>query len=149
MCGSAARVSRNGAVRLTRMTRSHSASDTSAAADIPSMMPALFTSTSSPPKVSTAAATTCSTTAGSLRSPVTATAVPPAASISATTALAVSALTSATTTLAPSPANRSAAARPMPEPAPVTTTLLFSNPLPPMPTSAPAVLLPPPYSFLA
>ncbi len=66
------------------MTRSHSASLTSAAADMRSMIPALFTSTSTPPKRSTAVAVTWSTTACSLRSPVTATAVPPACSISLT-----------------------------------------------------------------
>ncbi len=128
MCGSTARVSRKGAVRLTRMTRSHSASLTSASADIRSMIPALLTSTSTPPKRSTAVATTASTTDCSLRSPVTATAMPPASLISSTTARTPSALRSAATTRSPWAAKVSAVARPMPEPAPVTMTPRPSSP---------------------
>ncbi len=94
-----------------------------------SMIPALFTSTSTPPNRSTAVAVTASTTACSLRSPVTATASPLACSISFTTASAPSAFRSATRTLAPSAAKASAAARPMPEPAPVTMTPRPSSPL--------------------
>lgn len=130
MCGSAARVSWNGAVRLTRMTRSHSASPVSASADMWSMTPALFTSTSRPPKVSTAVATTSSTTRGSLRSPTTARATPPAYSMVLTTCSAASSFRSATRTFAPSSANSRAVARPMPEPAPVTTTPRPSSPVP-------------------
>src|SRR3546814_12644893 len=64
---------------------------------------------------------TCSPEPTSMAS---ASASPPADSISATTPRAVSPLRSATTTLAPSAANRFAVASPMPLPAPVTTATL-------------------------
>src|SRR6266545_60886 len=54
----------------------------------------------------------------------TASAVPPEAAICSAASLAASALRSTTATAAPSRANRAAAARPMPEPAPVTTAVL-------------------------
>ena len=58
-----------------------------------------------------------------------ASAVPPADSMSAATALAPSAFRSAATTAAPRAAHSSAAARPMPDAAPVMTTTLPSSEL--------------------
>ena len=54
-------------------------------------------------------------------------AVPPTAAIAATTACAGSAAMSATVTAAPSDASRSAVARPIPEPPPVTIATLPVN----------------------
>src|SRR4051812_18070204 len=62
------------------------------------------------------------TSASEPTSPGSAVAVPPAASIAATVAAARSASMSLTPTRAPSDAKRSATARPMPWPAPVTRT---------------------------
>ncbi len=123
MWGSTARVRRNGAVRLMPMTRSHSSSPVSAAADMLSMTPALLTRTSIPPNSSAAVSATRSTTAWSRRSPITVTAVPPARSTSSATDRAAASATSAISTRAPSRANSRAVARPMPDPAPVTMTL--------------------------
>src|SRR4051812_27955763 len=83
--------------------------------------PALLTSASRRPNASTASRTSCSPYAQSETSPLLATASPPAARISSTTASAASP-TSFTTTCAPSAANARACARPMPCPAPVTMT---------------------------
>ena len=72
MCGTTARVSMKGAVRLMRSTRSHSSSVTSSGAVIASMIPALLTSTSMPSYSAMVRSTMRSTTAWSLTSPVTA-----------------------------------------------------------------------------
>ena len=94
------------------------------------MMPALLTRMSRRPNCSTAVSTSACAPAVVATSLVSATAAPPAATISAATSDAgpASAPTpsiepprSLTTTLAPRSASRSACARPMPRPAPVTT----------------------------
>jgi len=94
-------------------------------------MPALFTTTSIPPNVSTACRISRSAPAQEEMSSVFATASPPAAVISSATAWAGPAddpvpsrepPRSLTTTLAPCAANVRACARPMPLPAPVITT---------------------------
>src|SRR6185369_16353631 len=95
-------------------------------------MPALFTRTSSPPYVSTAAWIRPSACCQSATFAPLVTASPPAAVISSTTPCAAlpppagdpsrPTPMSLTTTRAPSAANASACARPMPPPAPVTMT---------------------------
>src|SRR5688572_8074564 len=107
-------------------------------------MPALFTTTSRPPKVSTAWSTMSLAAAKSLTSAPLTTASPPIAVISSTTCCAgvVSAPVpsrspprSFTTTLAPCSASIKAYSRPMPRPAPVTIATrpshipLISSPL--------------------
>src|SRR6185437_13380098 len=79
---------------------------------------------SSPPKRSIAAPTKRSAKPGSVTLPLTATASPPAALISATTASPGAASRSLTTTLAPLLASFSAMARPMPRPEPVMSATL-------------------------
>src|SRR3954469_11855212 len=95
-------------------------------------MPALFTRTSSPPKVSTAVAIRPSAWSQSATLAPLVTASPPAAEISSTTPCAAlpppagepsrPPPMSLTTTRAPAAANARACARPMPPPAPVTMT---------------------------
>ncbi|MPM99589.1 hypothetical protein SDC9_146781 [bioreactor metagenome] len=96
-------------------------------------MPALLTTPSMRPKLSTAHCTMRAALAASATLSVLATAWPPAALISSTTFCAgpasvpspvVEVPMSLTTTLAPSAAMASAMSRPMPPPAPVTTTTL-------------------------
>src|SRR3954451_17975353 len=88
-------------------------------------MPALLWSTSTRPSSSNTCAANASTDSGSVTSTTCAFALPP---ISRATASAASRFTSATCTFAPSFAKSSALARPIPEPAPVTTTTLPANP---------------------
>ena len=127
-------------LRCTAMTASNSSS--LVLANIRSRtMPALFTSTSSPPKVSTAVWIEALPPASqSATLDPLATASPPAAAISSTTPWAAlpppagdpsrPTPMSLTTTRAPSPAKASACARPIPPPAPVTmTTRPSSNPI--------------------
>ena len=87
-------------------------------------MPALLKSTSSRPYVSTAAAIRFRTSSSFETSARMNVAAPPSASISRATAAPLSSCQSDTTTLAPSRANSSALARPMPEPPPVTIAVL-------------------------
>src|SRR5690349_13828495 len=117
--GRAARISRMGPVALTRMTRSQVSSSISAAGRKPSMMPATLASPCSRPL---AAATTALAVAGSAMSPATvATRLPGTASASSARR---SSMMSVATTVAPSVAKRTAVARPIPDPAPVTMTVL-------------------------
>src|SRR3954469_19196783 len=88
-------------------------------------MPALLWSTSTRPSSSNTREANASTASGSVTSTTCACALPP---ISRATASADSPFTSATCTFAPSFANSSALARPIPEPAPVITTTLPANP---------------------
>src|SRR6266566_30816 len=85
--------------------------------------PTLLTSTSMPPKRSTAAATARSTASPSRTSAGSARACPPAPSISAAVACAVAASSSRTATRAPNAARPRAIPFPMPAPAPVTTAV--------------------------
>ena len=80
-------------------------------------MPTLLNMTSSRPKCSAAAATVAATSSSRDTSARTATAVPPAPSMSRTVSLARSSSRSAHTTRAPSSAKRRDEARPTPEPA--------------------------------
>ena len=74
-----------------------------------------------------AAFTMPATSSSCMTSASIATALPPAFSIARTVATLSSALRPAQATAAPSLAKRSAVARPMPEPAPVTTAVLPSS----------------------
>ncbi len=88
-----------------------------------SAIPALFTSTSSPPIFSRISPNIAITASSSATSPGTARPEP----ISATVFCAVSALMSFTATVAPSSAKSRLIARPIPEPPPVTRTLRPSS----------------------
>src|SRR5690606_19913040 len=118
-CGSAARHTRNGAVKLTASTRCHSSSSISSTR--PNCgTPATLATTSRRPWVPTTCASAASTAARSVTSPAT-TSTPSGPAPSR----------SNPTTVAPSPRNRSATARPMPEAHPVTkATRRGSGPLP-------------------
>ena len=108
--------------RFTATRRSNTSSSVSSSGWWASI-PALLNTTSSRPNVSTAAANIAFTSAACETSARTAIASWP---ISAA-ADSWCPLTSAQTTLAPSAANSSAEARPMPDPAPVTTATLPSS----------------------
>jgi hypothetical protein len=86
-------------------------------------MPALLTTISSPPKCAATSLTTSLMLSRSATSSVQALAEPPLDAISLATARVASALISVAATLAPSLANTSAVARPMPLAAPVTRTV--------------------------
>ena len=87
-------------------------------------MPALLTSTSTPPSVAAARSTPARTEAPSATSMPIGTASPPAAAISRASASSRSTRRAASATLAPSPARVSANCRPRPEDAPVTIARL-------------------------
>src|SRR3989442_7573530 len=122
MCGATARVPCRTVFKLARTRASQPFSRVSrkAARNVP---PTLLTSTSTPPKRSTAAATARSTASPSRTSVGSATACPPAPSISAAVACAVAASSSRTATRAPNAAKPRAIPFPMPAPAPVTTAV--------------------------
>src|ERR1035441_362432 len=88
---------------------------------------ALFTRTWIAPKAATASAAMCATLASSDTSVRTNSAFPPAWLICWAAARPVDSSRSAITTAAPSSANRSAVARPIPAPAPVITATLAFN----------------------
>lgn len=90
-------------------------------------MPALFTAQSSRPKASTAPRMSASTSAGFEMSQRMKRASPPCFWMAATVSAPPGTFTSETITRAPSRANTAAAARPIPEPAPVTSAALPSN----------------------
>src|SRR4029450_7282671 len=129
---------RNIPVRLTSSTwRQTPTSRRSARSSCPaSRMPAFATTVSSPPNLSSALVMARSTCAASATSAASATAVPAASAIAAAVSAAAAWFTSRQPTRAPSAASLSAAARPIPLPAPVTTARLPSNR---PPTSAPSV----------
>ena len=91
------------------------------------MIPAALTRTSRPPKRSTAARTIPAGASGAVMSAAHATARPPAAAIDRTTSAITASWRPTTTIDAPSRPNASAAARPMPLVAPVTTTVFPLN----------------------
>ena len=131
MCGSACLQPSIGPRRLTVMVRSHTSTSivtTSASRWMMTTSAALLWSSCTEPYRSTAAATMAATDASSLTSASWAEAVPPRAVIRSTVSAAPSGLMSATTTRTPSVASRSALARPMPEPDPVTIATLPSSP---------------------
>src|SRR5580658_9442583 len=91
-------------------------------------VPALFTSTSSRPKVATVLLTAPSTAETLAASAWIATAFPPPSSIALTTAeAAATSFAYVMATLAPSAASRFAIAAPMPREPPVTSATLFAN----------------------
>lgn len=90
-------------------------------------IPALLTTTSGTPTSVRTQSAKRSMSAAADTSTCRACAVPPRAAISSQTDVAAARSRSATTILAPLAANPSAIARPMPLPAPVTTTSLFPN----------------------
>ena len=120
-CGSAALAPCTCPSRLTCSTRANSSGVVSSN-PATSSTPAMCTQVSSRPYLSTARSATASIWAGSVTSATTAVAVPPAASISATSDLSPGSPRAATTTFAPCSAKRRAVARPMPLEAPITTT---------------------------
>src|SRR5215471_5951667 len=105
---------------FTDMTLSKSSSACSARGTILPSMPALLHAQSSRPKAATALAIKALTFAASVTSARTKIASPAFSLMRATVSLPPSSFKSETTTLAPSSANLSAAARPIPAPAPVT-----------------------------
>src|SRR6185369_9222060 len=122
MRGATARVPWSTVFRFARTSASQPFSLVSrnAARNVP---PTLFTSTSTPPKRSTVAATARSTAAPSRTSVGSASDSPPAAAMSAAVARAVSSASSSTATRAPNAASPTAIPLPMPAPAPVTTAV--------------------------
>ena len=91
-------------------------------------MPALLNAKSSRPNASTVLASAAFTSAAFVTSHRAATARPPCPSTRRTVSRLPSSDTSATTTLAPSRANATAAARPMPFAAPVTNATFPAKP---------------------
>src|SRR5580693_8150521 len=123
MPGAAAWEHRNVPLALTAKLRSQSSSVASIT-DPALFTPALLYNTSTwrySLRICSKALVTCSRSATLA---TTGSAEPPEAAISPAVSLAASALRSTTATAAPSRANRTAAARPMPDPAPVTTAVL-------------------------
>ncbi len=110
------------------MTRSHSASATSANADMLSMIPALLTRTSTPPNRSTAVVDHPVDDAWLTEVPDDGDRAPPVRSISLTTAVGAAGVEVGHHDPGALLGEGSAAARPMPEPAPVTMTLRPSSP---------------------
>ena len=92
--------------------------------------PALFTSTSTRPQVSSTSAAMRRTAAWSATSRLSASAVPPCRSISPRTAVSLLSVRPTTATRAPCTAISSAAARPIPLPPPVTMQTLSAKPMP-------------------
>ena len=113
-------------VRLTAMTRSHSARVCSRMLAV-ALVPALYISTSSAPNASKGAWASACAADDSLTSATKVDARPPARVIESTVAETPALLTSAHTTLAPSRASNSAPARPMPLPAPTTNAVFPSS----------------------
>src|ERR1700722_5814432 len=123
MCGIAYLHPKNTPFRHTSTTQSHSSSLVSTTV-LGTKTPALLNRISRRPNPRTVSSTMRSTSAATRTSTETDFATPPAFSISAAVLLADSDRTSATITFAPSRANRSALARPIPEPAPVISATL-------------------------
>src|SRR5262245_42799992 len=121
--GIAASLMRKAEERLCSMPRSH-ISNLVPSAKVEGC-PALFTSAWKPPKRSRAASPTRRLAARSAASASSASASPPAAEISAAVPSTAPRSMSVITTRAPSAANLSAVARPIPAPAPVTIATLF------------------------
>ena len=131
MYGRAALQQRYTEVRLTSCTRRHASRSVSRIeSSSGGLIPALLNAMSSLPYFSTAVAKSRSTS--SLLATSVCTYVPPTSAASASPA---SSLRSATTTVAPSCANRRTVANPMPEQPPVTTATL--------PSSLPAMVISP------
>src|SRR5262245_57866673 len=117
MCGSAALVARNMLLRLTRTTRSQSASLISSGPPT-STMPTLLCSTSSAPKRARQVSTIAATSAVRDTSPAKTSHVPPSPATIARVSSAASRRRSTASTFAPSRANSAAVALPLPQPGP-------------------------------
>ena len=126
-------------MRLTSITRRHSASDVSAAVLV-SSMPAQFTSTSMRPCAARTASNRAATELSSATSTSASTAAKPDVRRAAAASAAAALRTSASTTTAPSCAKRRAVASPIPEAAPVTMLTLSCSR---MAVSRSLVVLPP------
>src|SRR3984957_17724116 len=128
MTGMTCFMARYALLRLTANTRSQSASDTSTTLPI-SAMPTLLSSTSMRPKAFRQAATMASTSPARDASAVNAAALPPSAAMMRTVSSAAAALRSTQNTRAPSRANVTAVALPLPQPGPIepapTTSAVF------------------------
>src|SRR3954466_13604855 len=108
--------------RSTPTIRSHSSSSTSAVGtSLFGSTPALLNAKSRPPNAPVACFSACCTSSARVTLQRTASDLPPASSINRAVSRLPSSPTSATTTLAPARANASAAARPIPLAAPVTS----------------------------
>src|SRR5882724_2482447 len=126
MCGIECLIARNGPIKLTRSTSCQCSTVCSGIGTSPPETPALAQIASSLPYFETALSMKAFTSASEPASAITASTVPPASP----TSLAVSFTPSARSTitsLAPSLANNTDAARPMPLPAPVMMTDLPSR----------------------
>ena len=124
--GAAAWEHRNVPLALTAKLRSQSSSVASSTEPL-LFTPALLYSTSTRRYSPSTWPNALATWSRSATLAATGSAVPPAALIWAAVSLAAPPLTLTTATAAPSWANRAAAARPIPEPAPVTTATLPSS----------------------
>ena len=127
MWGMAYLVHRNTPRMLVSRVRFQTNSETSASGGVRMRIPALFTNTSSFPKRSSVWSTMLLTCSALETSVSTNRASPPASPTMATVFRPSGTLRSATVTLAPSPAKRSAAARPMPVAPPVIMATLSSR----------------------
>ncbi len=142
--GSTARDTRNGPFTFTVITRSHSSSLIPSTVDTCSV-PALFTSTFSRPNRSTVPLTARSMSRALVTSHSIANPAPPCFWTSLITSRSFSNRRPATATLAPSRANASAIARPIPVPPPVISATLPESRVTdfPVPASNRGVALPP------
>jgi hypothetical protein len=120
ICGHTALASKNGAVKLTAMTRSQPCRSRASTGPGTSVA-AAFTSRSTRRNLAATLATTASIAAASARSVGNARAVPPSSAIAVWVLIKSSALRASNATAAPSAANRCAVAWPRPLLAPVTT----------------------------
>jgi hypothetical protein len=123
IAGSSARHSRNVPVTLTRIVSSHSSGVTFHSSAVGPEIPLFATMTSSAPTSAWTRCASASTSEGSPTSTGTTSALPPAASISAAVSSRRSRERAASTTRAPSCANRVAMTFPRPWLAPVTSAV--------------------------
>ena len=129
---------RNTPLALTFRTLSQSSASRSSASLSRISMPALLNAPSRRPNSATARPTIAATSASFETSASTAYATPPAPAIPLATSSTTAPMRPLTTTFAPAPARISDAARPIPEPAPVTmTTLPCSGDVPPVTVAPP------------
>src|SRR5688572_3272091 len=124
--GNATLVALNTPSRLTSITWRHSAGDCSATGPY-RPMPALLTSTSSPPSSSSVATTAASMSVGSVTSPTRPIALTPAASSSSTAAFRTAQSRATSATAAPAFPRRCAVASPAPRLPPVISTTLLAS----------------------
>src|SRR5262245_25687772 len=124
MIRNASRVQRNAPVRLVRTTASHCSSDNSSIGTAGAPIPALLNRTSSRPNASTVRSKRARTATGSPTSVGTTSDLPASAAIIREVPSSRSVWRPAIATENPSRASATAAARPMPDPAPVTMAII-------------------------